>query len=392
VIVSGAPYGYRSDGTYESAGTTFSGAAVYQRRDQFNLLWSVYKRSYGHWVLDYNRVDDGWSGTVAYSVEPIANAWDSSSWSWHGMQIADGSSGSPPPPSPASGATSSVYVTGNLPYRSRTEGVYAPSGRTFSDAPVYTRTDLYGLTWSLYRRWNGRWIIDYNQADNTWSGTVAYSGTDGGGVRAAVWNRAITVSDVPSAYATQRGVNGVPTTLNATDIPLEVELPSGMSPGDDFRLGELHDVAARLEITSPAAEPEEPTPVETEVPAEEETPPDVDVNEEEASTTAEEEEEHHPEDNVAALQEHDVAPDSTQLLVVGAASAALVVLLVIVAVGVRIYRRNRKGEAVVAGVVVEPTSSTVQVDEMEAKDPKGITLELTVSENVSEDSEDLEIV
>jgi hypothetical protein len=282
-----------------------------------------------------------------------------------------------------------VYVTGNLPYRSRTEGVYAPSGRTFSDAPVYTRTDRHGLTWSLYRRWNGRWIIDYNQADNTWSGTVAYSGTDGGGVRAAVWNRAITVSDVPSAYATQRGVNSVPTTLNATDIPLEVELPSGMSPGDDFRLGELHDVAARLEITSPAAEPEEPTPVETEVPAEEETPPDVDVNEEEASTTAEEEEEHqHVSSDVAALQEHDVAPDSTQLLVVGAASAALVVLLVIVAVGVRIYRRNRKGEVVVAGVVVEPTSSTVQVDEMEAKDPKGITLEMTVSENVSEESVD----
>merc|ERR1719482_1149771 len=66
--VAGAPYSYRTDGTYEAVGT-FNGRPLYQRTDQFGLVWSLYRRSYRLWVLDYNRVDNGWYGTVAFSYD-----------------------------------------------------------------------------------------------------------------------------------------------------------------------------------------------------------------------------------------------------------------------------------------------------------------------------------
>lgn len=62
-----------------------------------------------------------------------------------------------------------------MPYAWRTAGRYLAIPTTHSDAPIYQRTDQHGIVWSLYRRRNRRYVLDYNAVENRWSGTVAYS-------------------------------------------------------------------------------------------------------------------------------------------------------------------------------------------------------------------------
>merc|ERR1712194_884783 len=46
---------------------------------------------------------------------------------------------------------------------------------TFAGAPVYRRGTSWSLTWSLYKRSNGKWYLDFNELDDTWAGTVNYA-------------------------------------------------------------------------------------------------------------------------------------------------------------------------------------------------------------------------
>lgn len=77
--------------------------------------------------------------------------------------------------------------------------MYVPSGATFGGAPVYSRTDQWGLVWSLYRRASGMWVFDFNGISEEWSGTVAHSRTlFAASVVDATWNRAIVIVHAPT--------------------------------------------------------------------------------------------------------------------------------------------------------------------------------------------------
>ena len=58
---------------------------------------------------------------------------------------------------------------------------------TFAGAPVYRR----GASWSLYKRSNGKWYLDFNELDDTWAGTV---------------NFALGATDLPFAATFNRGM------------------------------------------------------------------------------------------------------------------------------------------------------------------------------------------
>jgi len=204
-------------------------------------------------VLDYNAVDSSWSGTVAYtSAGPANDVWDVSRFypsSASSMTVTRVST-SPPPPAVAANPPSlaPVYVHGaGLPYRYHTQGVYSTSTQTFNGAPVYVHTDSGNLQWSLYRRGNGMWVIDYNDVDNRWSGTVAYSQRDQSvSLLEAVWSRSISVTDVP-AGARQRtsewltAMGGLPRGTMRAGEPLHDEAEPQAKP-DPMRLSELHEV------------------------------------------------------------------------------------------------------------------------------------------------------
>ena len=82
VIVSGAPYGvsHGSDGEYVDSGISYNGNPVFQRTSH-GIDWSLYRRSAGYWVIDFDDVDEQWSGTIAYSgndISPVATTWTGS--------------------------------------------------------------------------------------------------------------------------------------------------------------------------------------------------------------------------------------------------------------------------------------------------------------------------
>ena len=64
-----------------------------------------------------------------------------------------------------------VSIEGSPAYASRTRGQYTRvAGIEHAGAPVYKRSG-----WSLYKRSNGRWYLDFNEVDESWSGTVNYA-------------------------------------------------------------------------------------------------------------------------------------------------------------------------------------------------------------------------
>jgi len=62
-------YGRRTEGVYVLHPRTYRGRPRYQRHDNKGRRWSLYVRRNGMWVLDFNKVSQSWSGTVAYSEE-----------------------------------------------------------------------------------------------------------------------------------------------------------------------------------------------------------------------------------------------------------------------------------------------------------------------------------
>lgn len=89
VYVGGdAPYPSMTVGEYTLASATYSGEPVYTKTGG-GYTWSLYKRAYDRWVLDYNAIDERWSGTVAYSdVFSGAGGLTSVAWNRPGMTVS----------------------------------------------------------------------------------------------------------------------------------------------------------------------------------------------------------------------------------------------------------------------------------------------------------------
>jgi hypothetical protein len=154
------PYGTSqgSDGQYVESGTYYNGAPVYTRTGSTGVTWSLYRRANGYWYVDFNTVSEDWDGTVAYTT--AAQDWPWSKRAWNGNVF--------------SFRTAKVEVY-NVPYAGiGAAGTYAFSGTVYNNAPVYQRTGG-GYTWSLYKRANGKWHVDFNTVSEDWDGTIAYT-------------------------------------------------------------------------------------------------------------------------------------------------------------------------------------------------------------------------
>ena len=67
-----------------------------------------------------------------------------------------------------------IYIYG-APYSSRTDGAYRLLDSLENGYPIYEKTDSIGGVWKFYQRSNKYWYLDFNDPDETWSGTVMYS-------------------------------------------------------------------------------------------------------------------------------------------------------------------------------------------------------------------------
>jgi len=157
VFMYNVPYG--TDGQYVESGSYYNNAPVYQRVGSTGSKWSLYKRTNGNWYVDFNTVSEDWDGTVAYTAQAQEWPWSDSTWSG----------------SVVSFRTAQVNVQGIAYASTGSGGDYAFSGRIYNSAPVYTRQGG-GYTWSLYKRANGIWVVDFNTVSEDWDGTVAYTG------------------------------------------------------------------------------------------------------------------------------------------------------------------------------------------------------------------------
>ena len=64
-----------------------------------------------------------------------------------------------------------LSIAGNPPYPSSTRGQYTrAAGLEHAGTPVYKRNG-----WSLYKRSNGVWVLDFNAVDEAYSGTVTWA-------------------------------------------------------------------------------------------------------------------------------------------------------------------------------------------------------------------------
>ena len=67
----------------------------------------------------------------------------------------------------------------NAPYHEDTDGEYELLEDSMNGYAVYQKTDGSGIQWNFYRQSNGKWYLDFDDADETWNGTVMYSTTPG---------------------------------------------------------------------------------------------------------------------------------------------------------------------------------------------------------------------
>jgi hypothetical protein len=161
VYMHNVPYGTSggSDGQYVESGTYYNNAPVYRRVGSTGTTWSLYKRTNGNWYVDFNTVSEDWDGTVAYTAQAQEWPWSDSTWNNNVVSFR----------------TAKVNVQG-IAYATSggSAGDYAFSGQIYNSAPVYTRQGG-GTTWSLYKRANGIWVVDFNTVSEDWDGTVAYT-------------------------------------------------------------------------------------------------------------------------------------------------------------------------------------------------------------------------
>jgi len=327
---------------------------VYQLTDRYKLTWSLYRRTNGQWVLDYNSIDNSWSGTVAYAtnrnVGLMQAKWNKASYVVKVAAVLSPPPSSPPtppppppkPPSSPEREQSAVYIGGSVPYASRTAGKYTSTSRTYAGARVYTRKDQYNLVWSLYRRggsqWSGgRWVLDFNSIDTTWAGTVAYSTNKNVGVFDAKWNRAsMVVSKTPVASF-------------------------GALPGDDDPLPSMTTEPEHDDETGNDQEVGEPEALK-DVEEEPETPAGGDKGDGNPTDSTES-----PEDKDSPSQGNEAAevPPMNLTMIIGTAVGGVLALLAAIVAVVLCRRKKRKvpETVIVNASVVEPSVSEPKMAE-----------------------------
>ena len=114
-----------------------------------------------------------------------------------------------------------VRIAGNPAYASRTRGGYTKvAGLEHAGAPVYKRctgaATASGNCWSLYKRSNGKWYLDFNEVEDSWSGTVNYALTASDTPFTAKWNRdmEVTLAGPRTGFELQvKSLEGVWTTV-----------------------------------------------------------------------------------------------------------------------------------------------------------------------------------
>lgn len=90
-----------------------------------------------------------------------------------------------PEPKPACGAEEISFSDG--PYPNMTTGTYVRAADDYNGEPVYQRTGG-NKTWSIYKRSNGNWVLDVDDIDEVWSGTVDYTTNKPASPWEGVWN------------------------------------------------------------------------------------------------------------------------------------------------------------------------------------------------------------
>lgn len=214
--VSGAPYSRRTTEVYSREPGLYNGAAVYTHTDSYGLTWMLYRRAYDRWVLDFNSVDERWSGTVAYTsvADREASVWEASWWV-RGMRVY------PVGDEDDDGDESGLLLSGDVPYSWLTKGAYEATGQVYNGSPVYMREDAQGREWSIYRRAYDRWVLDFNDVGESWSGTVAYTEFAGGSfVTDLQWNVNIQVDLLEAA--TSSGLAAVVASMQVTTPEVHV--------------------------------------------------------------------------------------------------------------------------------------------------------------------------
>ena len=109
-----------------------------------------------------------------------------------GRQLSHGTTPPPPPapaPPPPYTYPETLSIEGNPAYPSVTRGQYTrAAGLEYGGAPVYKRS-----YYSLYKRSNGKWYLDFNEVDESWSGTVNYALHASDTPFTATWNADMVV-------------------------------------------------------------------------------------------------------------------------------------------------------------------------------------------------------
>lgn len=166
VYISGTPaYPYWTRGEYTTADFLFNGSPVYQKQGGI-YTWSLYRRQNGYWYLDFDTIDESWSGTVNYALAPSETPFEAS---WN-SNMAIGY-----PTLDVTGEPHYAGRRGSPNYQSRGSYTINPT-ETHAGAPVYERPTYWtSLTWKLYRRDNGKWYLTFNYVGNTWDGTIHYA-------------------------------------------------------------------------------------------------------------------------------------------------------------------------------------------------------------------------
>lgn len=153
IVIGGAAYSSYTTGTYTFDGQVYNGKPVFQRQAG-GYTWSVYQRSNGRWYLDFDAVGEDWSGTV--EIGPVADTPFAAAWDDANMAVSP---------------TAAIELSGAV-YSSTNTGTYTFDGTTvYNGAPVFQRQGG-GYTWSIYRRSNGHWYLDFNAVGEDWDGTV----------------------------------------------------------------------------------------------------------------------------------------------------------------------------------------------------------------------------
>jgi hypothetical protein len=151
VAVGGMPYGSSTDGQFMFTGTFYQGAPVYEHETSG---WSMYRRADGKWYVDFNAVDEDWSGTIAYGTASAQTPWETS---WNGSDYVVT-------------RTAGVYVDSH----SSLTGTFTFEGETLDGEPVY---DNGNGKYIYYLSSGNRWYLN-DIVGETY--VYAYSKTDCG--------------------------------------------------------------------------------------------------------------------------------------------------------------------------------------------------------------------